>query len=706
MGFLNPILLFISAAALIPLLIHLFNRRRIKKLDFSSILFLKSLEKIKIRRLKLRQIILLILRSLIILFVILAFARPSLKGSLSSVIGSRTTTSAVILLDNSYSMGYETSQGQLFDLAKKKAKSVVDLFSEGDEVYLVLFNSNPTLLTPQPDSKFDDLKALISEAELSYKSTDFLKALNLAYDRLDKSKNLNKEIYLISDLDKGGWFQKDVSLPDQKNLKLFILQMGDEKRNFAIRSVDFGTRLIKRNAPFQLTAKISNYSPEAVENLLLGLYLNGKRVSQTDTDVQGYAEKEATFSQTVDQAGTHSGHLELSDDELLADNKRYFVFEIPDKIDVLLVGETNEDVYYVNLALNPQDEDEPLIGVKVVEINSLSREDLSAYDAIMFSNVSRLNSTQLLDLERYIKDGGGVLFSLGDGVDLKFYNENIITRFFNSTIKAPVLGLGKEGFYSWRDLDIEHPVFEPYKNLEKQKFPQVRFFYFFEATQPSASKILANFTNLAPALMERSLGKGKIMVFLGSFDPRDSDITRHTIFVPFIHRTVEYLATDLSRWENEFLVGSEIRRELSSSFAGKRIKLIDPQKRETGLKPTFLDNRLWLEIAEAFVPGIYQIESEGKIIDRFAVNVDTQESNPEKMEPRELEKILKGQDVFLVSQEADVKEKVRESRYGKEIGKSFLWAALIFFILEMLIARTRAKEIIPEQVGSSIQQSG
>ena len=696
MGFLNPAILFLSAAALIPLLIHLLNRRRIKKLDFSSILFLKSLEKIRIRRLKLRQLVLLILRTLIILFVVLAFARPSLKGSLSSVVGSQTRTSAVILLDNSYSMGYETPSGRLFDVAKKKAKSIVDLFSEGDEACLIVFNSKPYLLTPEPSSRFDDLKELISEAELSYENTDFLKALNLGYELLSKSKNLNREIYLISDLDRGGWFREDMSLPRQKGVKLFVLQTGDEKRNFAIRSVDFRSRIIDRNTPFQLNVRVSNYSPEPVENLLLGLYLNGKRVSQTDTRLEPNSEREVTFSHSMDQAGIHFGYLELSDDELLADNKRYFVFQIPDKMNVLLVGEKEEDAYYVSLALNPQDQEESAVDRKVVELSSLSREDFSSYDAILLCNVSQLSSAQMSDLERYVKNGGGVLFSLGDGADLKFYNENIMKRFFNSTVKAPVFGLGKEGFYSWRDLDTEHPVFQPYGNLEKGEIPQVRFFYFFEATDPSGARILANFTTLAPALIEKSLGRGKIMVFLASFDPRDSDITRHTIFVPFIHRSVEYLATDLSGWENDFVVGSRIRRELNSSFAGKRIKLIDPEKKETGLKPLFSGNSLWLEIPETSVPGIYQIESEGKIIDRFAVNVDPRESNPEKMDPKELRRILKDQHIFFVSQDEEIKKKVQESRYGKEVGKSFLWAALAFFILEMLIARTKAREIIPE----------
>ncbi len=695
MGFLNPIILLISAAALIPLLIHLLNRRRIKKLDFSSILFLKSLEKVRLRRLKLRRWILLVIRTLVILFVVFAFARPSLKGSLSSVIGSATKTSAVILLDNSYSMGYETPQGKLFDIAKKRAKSILDLFSEGDEVYLIVFNSEPLVLTPQPSSRFEDLKQLISETELSSGSTDFFKALSSAYEFLGKSKNLNQEIYLLTDLDRGGWFDQKINLPEHKNIKLFLVTEDAKEGNFAIESLNFGTRLIKKNAPFELSAKVTNYSPETGEDLLVGFYLDGKRVAQTDITVEGNSEKELSFSKAAELAGMHYGYLELSDDELLADNQRFFVFDVPDTIVILLVGERKEDTYYVNLALNPQGENESSINVITTDVNSLSRENLSGYDAIFFSNVSKLNPSQLLDLEAYIKEGGGVFISLGDGIDLKFYNENIMKRFFNSTIIAPVMGLDTKGFFSWRDLDTEHPIFQPYKNVQKENFPQVRFFYFFEATQPTGSRVLANFTNLAPALMERSLGKGKIVMFLGSFDPKDSDITRHTIFVPFIHRLVEYLATDVSGWKNDYLVGSEINRELSSSFAGKKIKLIDPQNKETELLPFFLDNRLWLKILESPIPGIYQIQSEGKIIDRFAVNVDTVESNPERIKPKELKEMLKG-NVYYVNQDEEIKQKVKEARYGKEIGKSFLWAALILVVMEMLIARTRSKEMIEE----------
>ena len=143
-------------------------------------------------------------------------------------------------------------------------------------------------------------------------------------------------------------------------------------------------------------------------------------------------------------------------------------------------------------------------------------------------------------------------------------------------------------------------------------------------------------------------------------------------------------------------LGKEARWELSSSFAGKQIKLIDPQNKETDLKTFFLDNRLWFRIPQSFLPGIYQIESEGKTIDRFAVNVEPVESNPSRIEPKELKKMLEEQDVIYINQDEEIKQKVKEARYGKEIGKSFLWAVLILVVMEMFIARTRSKEMIAE----------
>src|SRR3990170_1572173 len=140
-GFLNPLILVGLAAAFVPLLIHLFTRRRLKRVEFSSVWFLKDLEKTRLRQVKLKNLLLLILRTLILILIVLAFARPALKGQLSGL-GRAAASSVVILLDDSYSMATQTSQGSWFELAQRKALEILNLLSSQDEG-AIIYASHP-----------------------------------------------------------------------------------------------------------------------------------------------------------------------------------------------------------------------------------------------------------------------------------------------------------------------------------------------------------------------------------------------------------------------------------------------------------------------------------------------------------------------------------------------------------------------------------
>ncbi len=100
-NFLNSAVLIAAAAALIPLLIHLFSKRKVKVVPFSSLKHLKEMQKRQVRKIKIRQLLLLLLRMLIILIAVLAFARPATKRG---YIGSHAGVSSLILLDRSVSI--------------------------------------------------------------------------------------------------------------------------------------------------------------------------------------------------------------------------------------------------------------------------------------------------------------------------------------------------------------------------------------------------------------------------------------------------------------------------------------------------------------------------------------------------------------------------------------------------------------------------
>ena len=138
-GFLNSMMLVAAVAALIPLLIHLFSKRKMKTVMFSSLERLTEMRRRQVRRIKIRQLLLLALRMLIILMAVAAFARPVTK---SGYLGSHAGVSAVILLDISASMSRETNVGTIFELALERTKEILETFGEADEIILAPFASD------------------------------------------------------------------------------------------------------------------------------------------------------------------------------------------------------------------------------------------------------------------------------------------------------------------------------------------------------------------------------------------------------------------------------------------------------------------------------------------------------------------------------------------------------------------------------------
>ncbi|HTO93472.1 MAG TPA: BatA domain-containing protein, partial [Bacteroidota bacterium] len=137
MTFLNPLVLFGLAAAAIPVLLHLLNLRKLRTVEFSSVRFLKELQKTSIRRVRFRQILLLVLRTLTIIAVVLAFSRPALRGTIAGISRAGAASTTVIIVDDSPSMSVHDARGTALARAAQAAGRLADLAGEGDRLYMV-----------------------------------------------------------------------------------------------------------------------------------------------------------------------------------------------------------------------------------------------------------------------------------------------------------------------------------------------------------------------------------------------------------------------------------------------------------------------------------------------------------------------------------------------------------------------------------------
>src|ERR1035437_5159286 len=192
MVFLNPAVLFGLLAASIPVLIHLFNLRKLKKIDFSTLAFLKELQKNKIRKIKLKQWLLLVLRVLIVLFLIMAFARPTLEGVAIGGTTSAAKTTAVFILDDTYSMSVVDGKGSYFNQSKGTIQELIRQLQEGDEAALVLV-SDKGKEEIVPTSNLKEFSKSIDNIPLSYSTGTIHSAIIKAGDILSKSKNFNRK---------------------------------------------------------------------------------------------------------------------------------------------------------------------------------------------------------------------------------------------------------------------------------------------------------------------------------------------------------------------------------------------------------------------------------------------------------------------------------------------------------------------------------
>ena len=350
MAFLNPLFLFGLLAAGIPLLIHLWNRRRVVTIDFSSLMFLAAAHRENARRFQLRQLLILLLRMTIVALIALALARPFLTLGLP-VASVRAKTDVVIVLDNSYSMGYQEVDGVRFETAKTLATDILETLRHGDRATLILMSDTPQPVFQQLTPDLESVIAAINEAEISYRTTNVQPSLELAHEILAASEQLNKELYLISDFARNGW-ENWSRLPNRSGARISLLPVTEsEAHNISIEEIRPSNQLIGVNLLLQLNVTIVNHSAASLGQNILTLFIGGEKQKTVNASFDHVDETlNTTLTHTFSTPGTHTGYLSLTEDRLNIDNRRYFALDVIGEVRVLCVGEQTD---YLTLALNP-----------------------------------------------------------------------------------------------------------------------------------------------------------------------------------------------------------------------------------------------------------------------------------------------------------------------------------------------------------------
>jgi len=686
-SFLNTTVLFAAVAALIPLLIHLFSKRKVKVVEFSSLKHLKAMQRRQVRRLKIRQLLLLIIRTLIILMVVLAFARPTVR---SGRIGSHASVSAVILFDNSASMNRDVTDGNLFEIARERTLEVLDNFGEADQVAFIALAADADMEQYPSFGSVALAREQLKRLTCGSTRADIESALGRTADLLTNASNLNREIYLVTD-------RQRHSLPDTAGLhdveaNIYLVDLAIESaENCGATSVDFGGQLIIPGHDFQISASVKNYGAIDREDMIASLFLDGNRVAQIDFRVDAGGETAIDFTRAVSTSGFHSGRVEISDDIFAADNSYHFAFSIPQRFNLLVI-DGDQSGGLIGLALVPSQSINQYWSVKTATADQLSGVDFLDYDVIILTGSPRLPDTYVGRLKGFLRRGNALMLTYGRTTNVDDFNRNW-GNVAGVRYEAPMRDdFTRAGYYTFSSINIDHPVFSVF-NLERNHPPEVKFYTLPQVVTDPQSQTLLRFTGDRPALVENEYAGGKVLTFTGPVGPEYSDLTGHAFFVPFISRAAEYLASNLSSFDLRLFCGDNITRTVSlkNSVMGS-LELMTPDSGRYALTPLEEKGALVLRVKPSNQPGLYHINYAGREIDRFALNIDPAECDLTAADKDQFVTAIGADDPFELEPDADMAAFIAESRHGKELWQLFLWIAAALIAAEILLSRAANHE--------------
>ena len=686
--FLNSAFAWALLAAAIPILIHLFTRKKLKRIPFSSLKFLQAMQKEKIRQVRIKQLLLLLLRTLIIFLLIAAFLRPTLKTS-DFAVGQRARTSMVIIVDNSLSMAITRRGQSKLTEHRQRAQEVLQLQQPGDDVSLVTAAYPARQVNESPLYNAENASSALESIEQRASSTDLQGALEIAASALAASRNLNKEIYVFSDLQAELPNATALELSGQST-RLFVQnEQADPQRNLSLSSLRIDNQIFELRKPVELSVEVKNNGPIDENGKMVYLLLNGSRVAQGQVDVPAGESRSVLFRVVPDKPGYQLLTAELENDALSLDNRAYSLFYIQERTDVLLVGGDADDRLYLRLALQESIAEG---GMQLEEMDAaqLSRVKFQAYDLVVFCNVPSLSPEVGQRLQNYLENGGGAVSFLGNAVDLRNYNEQLFERFGLGQLGESVGSQqGGQAILRLGTVNNNHPIFQGvFEQGESEKIDSPEFRFAVVARPAADAEVVMRYSNEAPFLLEKRVKDGLLLAYLASADAEWSDLPFKGIFAPLVNRSIRYVAGQGGMPGREIFAGQPAQVSLAGENL-QQFSVVTPDQSVQQIRPNIVNGRFAVSVDETRQTGFYTLMADGKVQYVWAVNFDAAELDTPPLPNETFREIYGENNVVVLDAETPMQAALQSWRYGSELWQLFFVLALIGLLAEMLLFRTK-----------------
>jgi len=741
-SFLTNPALFIGGLIAIasPIIIHLLNKRRFKRVDWAAMDFLLEAQKLNRRKIKLEEFILLLMRCLAMGLIGFLLARPFFSSGGGGGLFDGARYERIVVLDDSLSMQAKAGGQTSMETAKLALeKWVNELVGAGaDDSLTLVLSSQPgrTIYDSQPLNGNSEAEILddIKNLESSDGSGDLDGALAFVEQKIaDGDASVNRVVYLLSDLRERDWAGSGESadagvVERMKRIAdvvagCFVIDVGEEgEENLVVEEIAAIDKALVAGVTTNFEVVVRNRGTRPALDVKVrfaadeSLPLDGT-IDRIEPGQTGSVPFTFTFAPAIDDEGEpepvaiRASLAGISGDLLDEDNTRFFPARTVRGIQTLVVdGDPNGsfgrgETFFLRRALAPEGSTESGVVVDVVDDNDFETLDLNAYQVIYIANLYRISEARVASLEEWVRGGGGLVFTLGDQIDEEFYNQ-VLYRGGEGLFPATLERIGgDETEETWGYFKIEkanHPVMQYFREENIKLLEGVKVFRWWEcvpnasALAEGRSEVVLSFTGgeQAPAMIDSKFGDGRVMVMATPMDPDWSNWPEEApSFIITAQEMTRYMARSNAK-AGQIAVGQPITHELDLTKAKPDVTVTTPAgnpERVPARPPAgaSASTTLWnIEYDDTSRRGFYKIGLEGsgdasqERTVLFAANIDPGESALRRVPPANLALDL-GEKVTLIDAGQPVFE-LRPAEAKFEIWKPVLYVLAALLCIELL----------------------
>lgn len=678
MIFTAPLFLIGLVAVAIPVVVHLFNFRRYKKVYFSNVERLEQLQSETRKQSTLRQILIMAARILAIVFLVLAFARPVIKKGDNTFASGNNLVS--VYIDNSFSMDGTDGSVSLLEKAKGKAREIVAAYGPTDRFQL--------MTSDVAGRQFhwlnkDDMLTEIDDVESSGSTLTIAAAVQKLSDFLSHGGGENRQAYIISDFQASTVDLSDLKKDSTIGLTLVPLESVG-RSNVYIDSVALGAPVTNKGSSVTVEVWVCNESDEDLEKQPVTLFVNERQRALATVDLPAQSRSKVDMHFVVDMTGILNCRVETVDYPVTFDDKHYFTLNVRDRIRGLIVEGADRNIFLEKLF----DGDSTVVMASMA-VQQMDFSRIDGTDVIVLDELKSMPSGMSQSLKGFVDDGGTAVVILGSDVDVDSYNEAL------GLFAAPRIGSRRQGRFPVAAVNFDNAL---YSNVfaggnKDVEMPTVTDYYRLESSASTIREPIMTLSNGDEYISVTQSGAGRLYLIAAPLRDEHSDFVRQALFVPTVYNMALYSVPPTALYVS---FGNEEPLVLSGDYGGTEGKV---RMRMDGV-PEFEEIPDIRRLGSRFVffprgplngAGNYILECEGTAKEGVSFNYSRIESHMQFLGADELKKMVKDNNVARCSvvQNSDKPLDVylKEQTEGYKLWRWCLLLCLLLIALEEVLIR-------------------